>query len=258
MVRSWEAGFILGLAAVTLGLGLGSCSHPLPYRVVLCAGDSLTELGYPPLLQRLLRREGFRARVLNFGRKGFNSGEYLRFLKAQEKRLALTRPDYVLLELGTNDVRVDGDRTATAAFERNMTEVIRTFRSFRNPEGGVPVVFLATIPPVPGTAGRPFAPESSRRVHEEIDPALRRLAAELAVILVDVHALFVDAPELLPDVHPTPAGYLRMARLWLDALRPWMERPRARPGILPPPGKGDNIISNTNSPGSWKKKETQP
>jgi lysophospholipase L1-like esterase len=212
--------FCLGLAVFMLA----SCSSPPRNFIILCAGDSLTELGYPSYLAKLLTRSGVRARVRNYGRSGFTSGEYLRFLEARRNSLEAEQPDFILLQLGTNDVRLDGDHTPAAAFESNMRRIIGIFSDFRTRWGGRPLILLASIPPVPETTGFPFSPESSVRVREEINPFLNRLSAELRLPLVDNFILFRESPGLLRDVHPTGEGYQRMAANWYDGLKPFLVR----------------------------------
>ncbi len=197
-----------------------SCGRAPRGVIILCAGDSLTDSEYPRFLQRLLAREGKRARVLNYGRKGNTSGEYLRFLRQRGASMAGERPDFILLQLGTNDVRVDGDRTATEDFGRNMEAIIGLFREFADRRGGRTRLLLATIPPLPEDFSPPFGPGSRDRVVEEINPLIRRIGATERLPVVDNYTLFVRSPELLPDVHPTGAGYRLIARNWLEALRP--------------------------------------
>lgn len=224
----------MGGALAALILAGLSCGKP-PARppIILCAGDSLTEQGYPVFLQKTMKRQGILARVLNCGRSGNTSDEYLRFMSSEGSRLAFARPDFVLLELGTNDVRCDGDRTPTPVFERNMRALIGRFRTFRTRDNKPPIILLATIPPVPEGATFPFAPESSRRVREEINPALRRMAAELKIPLVDQFSYFEGASKLLPDVHPSPEGYRAMAQVWFSALKPYLNLKPDRGELLP-------------------------
>jgi lysophospholipase L1-like esterase len=220
------------LAALILA-GLCCARPPARPSIILCAGDSLTELGYPVYLQKIVKRQGVRAQVLNYGRSGNTSGEYLHFLASQEKKVAAVRPDFVLLELGTNDVRCDGDQTATPVFERNMRALIACFRGFRTRENKPPTILLATVPPVPEETPFPFSQESSRRVRDEINPTLRRMADELRIPLVDNFSLFAaGAPDLLPNVHPSREGYKAMAHAWFAALEPYL-KPRPGSKLLP-------------------------
>jgi len=196
------------------------CASPPRGVIVFCAGDSITAEAYPHYLQQLLNRDGIRARVLNFGRSGYNSGEYLRFLANNEARLKTSRPDFVLLQLGTNDVRVDADRTAEEAFKNNLEKMIAIFQSFRGRSGRPPRILLALVPPVPETTPFPFSPDSSLRIKNEINPAVQAICAEHKIPLVDNYSLFLREPGLLPGVHPSREGYLRLAENWLSSLKP--------------------------------------
>lgn len=206
---------LLLLLAVSPG-----CGRKPQGVIILCAGDSLTDSEYPRYLQRMLAREGKRAKVLNYGRKGDTSGEYLRYLRRESASLALEHPDFILLQLGTNDVRVDGDRTAADEFRRNMEEIIGIFKDFTDRQGRRAHLLLATIPPLPEAFSPPFGPDSRSRVVEEINPLVRRIAAAERLPVVDNYSLFLRSPEALPDIHPTSEGYRLMARNWLDTLRP--------------------------------------
>jgi lysophospholipase L1-like esterase len=203
-----------------------ACSSSGPNRaiIILCAGDSLTEQGYPRYLRAALRADGIRARVLNYGRGGNTSAEYLAFLRAGGDRLRAERPDIVLVELGTNDVRVDGDHTTAADFERNIREIAGIFKGFRTRTGEAPAVYLAAVPPVPEGTPFPFGPDSGARVAAEINPAVKAVCADLEIGFVDNNTLFSRAPYLLPGVHPSPDGYKAMAANWHAAIRERVRR----------------------------------
>jgi len=200
-------------------LFLSYCSIPPTGIIILCAGDSITEAEYPLFLHKILKKEGIRAKVLNHGRSGFTSGEYLNFLRRNNNRLAAGQPDFILLQLGTNDVRIDQDRTSGEEFYANMKEIIRTFRHFRNRSGKKPEILLATIPPIPEASLFPFTPESQTRIVEEINPLIKKISAEEKFILVDNYTLFVQSPHLLPEVHPSREGYQHLAQNWYSSLK---------------------------------------
>jgi len=188
--------------------------------IVFCAGDSLTEAAYPHFLRRILNRDGIVARVLNYGRSGYTSGEYLNFLVRYRDKLIEEKPDVVLLQLGTNDLRNDQDFTPTDKFRANMKGILGVFRTFRSRSGKIPTILIATIPDIPETRPPNFDAESARRVRAEINPAIREIAAEEGIAVVDQHAAFVRRPDLLPEVHPARDGYRLMAETWREALRP--------------------------------------
>ncbi len=203
---------------------LGSCSPRPQGIVIICAGDSFTDSEYPRHLRRLFAQDGRRAKVLNFGRKGHTSGEYLRFLEREQTSMASEKPDFILLQLGTNDVRVDADFTPAAEFAANMRNVVDIFSRFKNREGGKSRILVATIPPLPQRFAPPFGPESAERVSREINPLIRSLAAEEGLVLVDNYGLFKRSPELLPEIHPSSAGYRRLAENWHDSLKPLLKK----------------------------------
>ena len=196
------------------------CSVPPAGVIIFCAGDSITEGEYPFFLDKILRKNGVRAKVLNYGRSGFTSGEYLKFLENNQNTLASEQPDFILLQLGTNDVRFDHDSTSGEEFYSNMKEIIEIFKDFRNRSGKKSKILLATIPPIPDGSLFPFTSESQTRATEEINPFLKKISAEEKVILVDNYTLFVHSPQLLPEVHPNREGYRHLAQNWYDALKP--------------------------------------
>jgi lysophospholipase L1-like esterase len=202
------------------------CTSPPRGFIILCAGDSITAEAYPHFLQKLFSRDGIRARVLNYGRSGFTSGEYRAFLEKNLERMSREHPDAVLLQLGTNDVRVDGDRTPTVDFIANMKAITAALKGFRTRSGRPSVLMLATVPPVPPGTPLPFSDESIRRVEEDINPAVCSLAAEESLPLVDNHGLFLSLPELLPGIHPSREGYRALAANWYAALRPRLDSRR--------------------------------
>lgn len=214
----------LPLWAALLALALAGCRVDSPPPVVLCAGDSITAGGYPWHLQRRLDEAGYRLKVIDAGEKGNTSGEYLAFL-GRSRILERTNPRWVLLQLGTNDVRSDGDATPVERFRENLEAILGVVGGHRNPDGSPPRVLLATIPPVPVEIAGHFNAVSRARVENEINPAIREIAARRQVALVDNHRLFVARPDLLPAIHPNEQGYRALADAWFDALAPLLARP---------------------------------
>lgn len=207
---------------LTISLFL-SCSSPPQGYVILCAGDSITEQGYTRFLQRMLNREGIRARVLNYGKSGYTSGEYLNFLKENESELAEDRPDFILVQLGTNDVREDYDSTSARQFYTQMKEIISIFQRFRSRSDKASRIFLALIPPIPEGIPFPFTGNSTKRVPREINPLIHQICTEEHVSLVDNYSLFLGSPHLLPEIHPSEQGYRALAQNWFEALKVHMK-----------------------------------
>ncbi|MFB0566319.1 MAG: SGNH/GDSL hydrolase family protein [Candidatus Aminicenantaceae bacterium] len=203
-------------------LCIASCSHTPGGIIIFCAGDSITEIAYPQYLQKIYNKVGIQAEVLNYGRGGYTSGEYLKFLKKNMKTLAAEKPDFVLLQLGTNDVRVDHDSTPGDKFYSSMKKIIKIFKRFRNRAGEKTRILLASIPPIPEGNPFPFTDESATRVIEEINPLIERISAEEKIYLVDNYSLFLRSPHLLPEVHPTWEGYEYLALNWFNHLIPML------------------------------------
>lgn len=187
--------------------------------VILCAGDSITASSYPKQLKKLLAQDGRQVQVVNAGVKGDSTSEYLRFLE-RSRIIERTDPGWVLLQLGTNDLRIDSHATTTAQFRVNLEAILDRIGRHRNKNGSSPRIILATIPPIPVEVRWHFDVGSRARVDAEINPAIRDIAGQRGLILADIHALFAGRPDLLPDVHPSEEGYQALAAAWQRILTP--------------------------------------
>jgi len=187
--------------------------HPAPRPTrILCMGDSITASGYGDYTKHMADR--FRARdleveVISAARPGNTSGEYLSWMR-ETRLLKRTAPHLVVLMLGTNDSRIDGDHTPTPRFREHMENIMDRIQSHRNPDTTTPAVILATVPPIPSLSLKVFSKESQNRIENEINPVIRKLAAKYRLHLAEVHRFFKQRPELLPGVHPSPQGYLAL------------------------------------------------
>lgn len=201
--------------------------------VILCVGDSITAGSYPKRLQANLDKAAIPAKVLNCGMRGYTSGAYLRFVRSFGLFKAV-RPDAVLLQLGTNDVRTDFAHTETAEFRANMGNIVHLIREELYSDGP-PLVLISTILPIrPGRVV--FTDRSAKRIIEEINPAIRKIADELDLPLLDNFDLFKNHPDWLIDgVHPNEAGYQAMADNWFTFLArviPKATLPSAKTGFV--------------------------
>jgi lysophospholipase L1-like esterase len=199
------------------------CSSSPQGIIILCAGDSITAADYPRFLQRQFNQDGILAKVLNYGRSGHTSGEYLAFLKKNTSRLAEEHPDFILIQLGTNDLREDHDFTSTAQYTNNLTDIIDIFSRFQTRAKKTPQCLIATIPPIPENTTFPFTAGSRQRVIEEINPAIKKIADAKGLILVDNYTILLDQPSLLPEIHPSREGYRQIAQNWYHSLKPLLD-----------------------------------
>jgi lysophospholipase L1-like esterase len=195
--------------------------------VILCAGDSITAAKYPGYLQQLMEKDGLLVQVINAGRKGDSAAEYIRYL---EKSRIVERidPSWVLLQLGTNDLRIDTHATTTEQFIKNIESILDRIERHHRPDGSSAQVILATIPPIRLEIRWHFDASSRLRVEAEINPAIRDIARRRGLILADHHAIFAARPELLKDIHPSREGYRVLAAAWQRILAPLVLSAAAR------------------------------
>jgi lysophospholipase L1-like esterase len=205
------------LAAVVLTSILYFLVKPAPsginYYKVLCLGDSLTASSYGQYtrhLQHLFNTGSLKCNVYSAARPGNTSGEYLEYLK-KSNIIEMINPHILVIMLGTNDVRIDGDHTETARFEENMRGIIAMIENYKKPGSAKFFVFIATIPPIFKCDLPTFDETSQRRVKNEIVPAIRKLAQEKKIHLLDIYRFFEKKPSLLPGIHPTKEGYRAVA-----------------------------------------------
>lgn len=204
--------------------------QPSPVRVtytrVLCMGDSLTESSYGQYtrhLGRLFKAENLKVNVYSAARPGNTSGEYLDYL-SKSKILKKINPHILVLMLGTNDVRIDGDSTPVDRFEKNMREIIGILHRFKARGGSSLRIFIMTIPPIFNCDLSTFSEVSRRRIAEESVPTISKLAREEDIHLIDLFEFFKKRPELLPGVHPGEKGYRAMAEFIFTQIRPYVNK----------------------------------
>ena len=196
--------------------------------VILCAGDSITASSYPKQLKKLLAHDGWQVQVINAGVKGDNTAEYLRFLE-RSRIIERTDPGWVLLQLGTNDLRIDSHATTTAQFRKNLEAILDRIGRQRNKDGSSPRIILATIPPIPVEVRWHFDAGSRARVEAEINPAIRAIAAPARPCPGRSFTPSSPArPDLLPDIHPSEEGYRALAAAWHRILAPLVASAAAR------------------------------
>jgi lysophospholipase L1-like esterase len=223
LIVAFLSGFVL--TGIVLLIVFWPFSTVYPFHI-LCMGDSLTESEfgyYPKHLQGLLKRNGFRSRVQTAARPGNTSGEYLEFIN-RTGFLKKLKVDLAILMLGTNDVRIDRDSTPLPRYVENMKAIIREVKNCSSSDGSNPVIFIATIPPIFKVDLHTFSEISKKRVSEEINPAIRKIAQEEGINLLQINLFFIKYPELLPGIHPTRSGYYELARFIYDNILIFMEK----------------------------------
>jgi lysophospholipase L1-like esterase len=186
---------------------------------VLCLGDSLTESSYPRHLAAELERRGVAAEVRSLGFPGATSRELLAAM--YEVDLSRLAPELCVLLVGTNDSRIDLNHVPTPKFCQALESLATLLLQPFGPGTARPQLVLCTPPPVQPVPFH-FSEDSTRRLEQEIRPAIRVLGRRLRVPVVELGDR-LGAGDLQPgDVHPTEEGYRRIAAAVADALAPWL------------------------------------
>lgn len=216
---------ILSLLAISLAAASAFAADPMapinpskyeaPVKVA-CVGDSITQGSgtkgnpYPKQLQEML---GEKWKVGNFGVSGrtlMDKGDYPYMSeKAYQDALAM-KPDVVVIMLGTNDTKKHNWQFKEA-FYGDYTKLVKSFQSLESK----PRIYVCRPCPVPGKGGFGITGEG---VQEQI-PQIDKLAKELGLGVIDMHAALEKHPEMIPDnVHPNAAGAGKMAEAAYAAL----------------------------------------
>lgn len=195
-----------------------------PKGKLLIAGDSMTaaeglppEQGFPARLDHI---GGDSLQVLAQGRSGWATTAYLRRIDEILPRIPADA-DWILLQLGANDLRVHGhsDETITSA-ARNMTTLLKTLRK-KAPKARLVLVSPPTM--VPG--------ELTQRLHDagfdktsprwlaKLGHAYAQVAKENDWDYIDLHTT-LSPGTTLDGAHANPAGHRRIATtLWQELNR---------------------------------------
>lgn len=171
---------------------------------------------YPTQLLNTLRarytRQLLQLQVTNAGLSGEWAEEGTRRLPGA---LANVRPEAVLLLEGANDLSALG----TPGVQRASRAIDTMAREVRSRGARL---FLATLPPSRGTSANAISPT----LITALNSAIRTTARGENAVLVDLFAaLSTDVTRYIgPDgLHPTEAGYLRIAQAFFDAIRADLE-----------------------------------
>lgn len=243
--------FPIGSTRVTCGAtdargSTASCSFnvnvappPLGRTIFLAFGDSMTagEIttpvgtglgadGFPNFRQVVVPAESYPTRLLTLMRTRYftqasqfvvtNAGLPREWAVDGARRLpgvlASTNPQVLLLLAGANDIEALRTPAAVTDGLNGLLTMVRTAR-----QRGI-AVFVGTLPPVrPG--GRLSLPTA---LVQTFNDGVRARAASEGAVLVDLHAaMAANVTTLigLDGLHPTEAGYQRMAETFFTAIR---------------------------------------
>ncbi|MGI6264694.1 MAG: GDSL-type esterase/lipase family protein [Acutalibacteraceae bacterium] len=193
---------------------------------VACVGDSITAgaggsggINYP---QQLGLNLGSAYEVRNFG----NSGKTLLkdgidgtnvvsgYVTTDTYRNSINyNPDVVIFMLGTNDSKPQNWNPLGDKFEDEYRELLQVYMNLPSH----PTVYAATSPTAFQNGGYGIQPAV---IHDEIVPIQKKIAAELGLTVIDMHALTADGGANFPDnIHPNNDGYIQMGKDFADAIK---------------------------------------
>jgi lysophospholipase L1-like esterase len=175
---------------------------------VACVGNSITAgagitdpqtNSYPAQLQALL---GDKYQVSNFGVSGttlLKKGNSPYWATAKYKQALASNPDIVFIKLGTNDSKAI-NRPFLGEFKNDYDDLIRSFRQLNSHPR---IVLLLPLPSFKTDSNSIFDPV----IKSKIIPFTQQVANKDSLEVIDLHSLFIDKPELLPDgIHPHKEG----------------------------------------------------
>lgn len=190
---------------------------------VACIGDSITwgftllkpgKQSYPALLQEMLGPE-YEVRNFGFNDAAARFDSDMPYVKRRVYRNSLAwQPDIVLLMLGTNDTKRrnwDPD-----IFRRDYSALVDAYRDLPSR----PRVFLIAPIRVFLPMGFPLLGLYPETMEEGVRPAIRGIAAEKGLDLIDLRDLFTDSTYMMDGVHPQQKGARMLAEAIFEALRP--------------------------------------
>lgn len=169
--------------------------------------------------------------VVNAGHGGHRSAEVLFVLK---KDVLPTKPQLVIVMVGTNDIINSKKAVPTETFHVNLQRIMEAIRKVDAR------ALLLTIPPCyePYLLKRHpaafFSPEGPNGRIIEGNRVINAVAGEYGIHVVDIHALYEREGKIGTDlesylrnaansgtsdgVHPTPKGYEAIAKLVYEAI----------------------------------------
>lgn len=184
---------------------------------VACVGDSITwgftivnrrRNSYPSVLQRLLGAE-YEVRGFGYNDASARFDADTPYVSKKTYRHSLEwNPDIVLLMLGSNDTKRrnwDPD-----IFRRDYAKLVESYRALPSKPRVILIAPIRIFQPF----NIPMLGLYSETMEEGVRPAIREIAAEKGLELVDLVDLFPDSKYLMDGVHPQTTG----ARMLAEAI----------------------------------------
>lgn len=184
---------------------------------VACVGDSITQgagaeqgKAYPAQLQEML---GDKWKISNFGVSGrtlMDSGDHPYMKEKTYQNALASEPDVVVIMLGTNDTKPQ-NWDKKQGFAADYEKLVKSFVALKSK----PKIWICRPCPVPGIGNYGI---NEAAVQKQI-PMIDKLAKDMGLGVIDMHATLEKKPELLPDrVHPNSEGAGKLAEAAFTAL----------------------------------------
>ena len=185
--------------------------------VIGCVGDSLMR-PIPKRLKKLMRGYDRGIVVAGWAQGGMTVRSFLDFYKHRFPKGRTKNPDFILIQLGTNDVQslITGDYTLDE-FKADMTGIIYEFRTYSNGRGGSSHILIANIPL---RMGENYGQVNSF-IEDTLNPTIVSIADEEGLYFVNNYLILKNRPHLYsPDgVHPNMTGERALAQNWLIGMK---------------------------------------
>jgi acyl-CoA thioesterase-1 len=165
---------------------------------------------YPFKLQTLLTAR-YTAQTVTVANGGFAGKQAVDDRERFDSVVREAKPQLVILLEGANDLNLLNGTTTTdvSPISGAMEDMLR------NAQGRGAQVFLSTLPPQRCCTGKTAEPRLLAKYNDE----LRQMAAKKGAILIDLNAMLPLSVIGQDGLHPTDAGYQRMAEIFLDAIK---------------------------------------
>jgi lysophospholipase L1-like esterase/pimeloyl-ACP methyl ester carboxylesterase len=214
----------------------------------ICAGARLAHpetQSYPAQLEQLL---GPNYQVTNYGVSSttlLKKGDYPYRNTQQYKDALASQPDIVLIDLGGNDSKLV-NREYLDEYEKDYHELIRAFKSL--PTHPSILLLLPVVSFVQDTT-QIWDPVIAQRIL----PKIRRVAFDEQVEVVNLNALFIGKPALLPDgIHPELEGTTMMAKTLYEVVHTTAAPSLGLLHKMPAPAKVSNFYGYHCADFEWK------
>ena len=188
---------------------------------VACIGDSITwgftllkpwKQSYPALLQERLGPE-YKVRNFGYNDAAARFDADTPYVRKRVYRESLAwNPDIVLLMLGTNDTK--HRNWDPEVFRRDYTAIVQSYKQLPSH----PRIILIAPIRIHLVAGLPLMGLHPEHMEEGVRPAIREIAAENSLELVDLVDLFPDSRYCVDGIHPQAAGARMLAEAIYSAI----------------------------------------